>query len=369
MPLLDDAKDALRLDARRQREQERLKKLGPGRLRSIGADIVGVANQLEEKQREQQLQEAAQQRADEEDAAIRRYLLQVESEDATARRQELLTLRNDWQLQALERERREQQAAAARAAPIVVDACAPGAAQSFAGEDPLRLERVRLQAQQLKQWTQQQMEEQRQRDAQDAAAEAQYAATQRELLATLDALHEADERERTRLAVELERVNAQLLETQRRRAQAQAAAEQLANAAEIEATLRSNLVSENPQQAQRADAPMHQRVRVDHWKGLSAEQRRQVVKHNDELQRERQQQREQQRDQERADAAEHRALLRQQTMDEHATQLARAQQQRELRQTLERQAQEARDRERRLAEQSKGAIDGAFFQAFGRSYR
>lgn len=29
-------KDALRIDARRQREAERLKKLGPGRLRSIG---------------------------------------------------------------------------------------------------------------------------------------------------------------------------------------------------------------------------------------------------------------------------------------------------------------------------------------------
>ncbi|RLN87419.1 hypothetical protein BBJ28_00023910, partial [Nothophytophthora sp. Chile5] len=95
-PTAPEDKDELRIEARRQRELARTKKLGPGRLRNIGADIAGVKNQVEERQRQDAANREAQRASDEEDAAIRRYLLQVESEDALAKRRELLTLRNDW---------------------------------------------------------------------------------------------------------------------------------------------------------------------------------------------------------------------------------------------------------------------------------
>ncbi|TYZ67936.1 hypothetical protein PybrP1_012476 [[Pythium] brassicae (nom. inval.)] len=362
-------KEALRLEARRQREAERLKKLGPGRLRNIGADIAGVKNQVEEKQRQEAAEREAQRQEDEEAEAIRRYLLQVESEDALAKRKELLTLRNDWRHQAAQREDARQQDAVVRARGIDPDACAPGAAQKFDGEDVLRLERQRAQALQSKQWSQQLADERRQRDADEQRELAAYMAHVFEIERLQQALHSANERERAHVAAEIQRCNQRMLAAKRELEQRRAQREQEQNAREIAHALESHLVSENPLQAARPDVPMDQRVRVDHWKGFSSAETKRFLAQNEQLLADKAQRAEQQRAQLDDERRRHAELQRTLAREEHDCQQMRAQTEVELRRDRERQARDAAEREKRNADAARGKFEPGFFQAFGRSYR
>ncbi|POM60845.1 RIB43a flagellar protofilament ribbon protein, partial [Phytophthora palmivora] len=209
-PAAPEDKEELRIEARRQREIERTKKLGPGRLRSIGADIAGVKNQIEERQRQDAVDLEAKRVSEEEDAVIRRYLLQVESEDALAKRRELLTLRNDWDLQIAELRQARARDAANRTLGIDPDTCAQGAAQKFDGEDAARLERIRLQAMQMKQWSIQKMAEEAQRKANENADMAAYMAQLFEVERLMEELHLGNERERAAATAEISRFNQRL---------------------------------------------------------------------------------------------------------------------------------------------------------------
>lgn len=342
------------------------------------ADIAGVRNQLEERQRDDAAAREAERRAFEEDEAIRRYLLQVESEDALAKRRELLTLRNDWALQAAIRDEAMAREAAERARGVDPEACAPGAAQKFAGEDVARLERTRLQALQRAQWACEQGTDREERERQEQQQRAQEAAYTREIARLQQELHEASESERARVAAELQRFNVLLLESQREARAREREREQQQNADELAYTLYSDLVSENPRQADRdreaavsaaATDPFTQRVRVDRWKGLSGAQTKQLLAENDALLADKARRAEQQRQQEEEDARRALELQRALTAQERDAQMRRAQVELELKQTRERQAAENAEREQRDAARARGAIDPGFFRNFGRSYR
>lgn len=337
-----------------------------------------MRNQLEERQRDDAAAREAERRAFDEDEAIRRYLLQVESEDALAKRREVLTLRNDWAVQAAVREEASARDAAERARGIDPDACAPGAAQKFAGEDVARLERARLQALQRAQWACEQGAEREQRERQEQQQRAQEDAYTLEIARLQKELHEASESERARVANELQRFNQLLLEAQRARAANERAREQQQNAAELAYTLYSDLVSENPRQADRdrdaavsaaATDPFAQRVRVDRWKGLSGVQTKQLLAENDLLLADKARRAEQQRQQQEEDARRAAELQRALMAQERDAQMRRAQVELELRQTRERQAAENAAREAQDAARARGAIDPGFFRNFGRSYR
>lgn len=361
--------EARRHAARQQREIERHKKLGPGRLRSIGADIAGLRNQLEDKAREQAAGIEAQRREDDEDAAIRRYLLQVESEDALAKRREMLTLRNDWALQMATTATQREIDAQERMLGVEPDLCAPGAAQKFAGEDPDRLERERLQKLQRQQWSREQHAERVARDADEAQHTREYMMYLFEVERLQQLLHEASERDRAAIAAELQRFNLLLREAKTAGDARWSMSEQEKNAAEIAYTLSSNLVSENPRQAALPGVPLGQRVRVDHWKGLNREETRCVLAENDAINADRAARLAQER-QEAADDAQRAADLHRTLLAQDAeSQSRRAQQELEVRQTRERQAAENAARERANAVQARGQIETGFFKRFGQSYR
>jgi hypothetical protein len=333
------------------------------------ADIAGVKNQVEERKRQEEAERDAQRRADDEDEAIRRYLIHVESEDALAKRKEMLTLRNDWHLQAAERDQARDRDARERAIPIEPETCAPGAAQKFSGEDPQRLERTRLQALQLKEWTLAQMEERRQRKAMDADEENKFAAYVAEIERFQQSLHTATERERAQIALDLQRFNQFLLDEKRDRERRRHVLEQAMNADEIQKTLQSNLISENPLQAQLPGVAFDQRVRVDHWKGFSHDQTRRYLAQNDHLLAEKARLQDQARSDEAADARRQTELHRILVEDDHNVQRKKAMEQLAIKEALERQAREAAERELKNAQQARGKIEPTFFQSFGRSYR
>ncbi|KAI9997888.1 hypothetical protein PInf_002145 [Phytophthora infestans] len=296
-PSAPEDKEELRVEARRQREIERYKKLGPGRLRSIGANIVGVKNQIEERERQNEADRDAKRVSEEEDAAIRRYLLQVESEDALSKRREVLTLRNDWDLQTAKIQQARAEFAATRAVSIDPDTCAQGAAQKFDGEDLARLERIRLQAMQMKQWSIQKMAEDAQRNAHENADMAAYMAQLFEIERLMEELHRGNERDRAAAAAEISRFNQRLLALQRQDESDRRRLEQEENAREIQLTLESHLVSENPLQATLPGVSLDHRVRVDHWKGFSGEQTKYFLRQNDDIMAENARRRQQEREQ------------------------------------------------------------------------
>ncbi|KAG7390122.1 Protein Tax-1 [Phytophthora pseudosyringae] len=368
-PTAPEDKEELRVEARRQREIERTKKLGPGRLRNIGADIAGVKNQVEERQRQDATDREAKRASEEEDAAIRRYLLQVESEDALAKRREMLTLRNDWDLQTAEIRQARERAAGIRSTSIDPDSCAPGAAQKFDGEDVARLERIRLQAMQMKQWSIQQMAEEAQRNANENTAQAAYMAQLFEIERLMEELHRGNDRERAAASAEISRFNQSLLAQQRQGESDRRRLEQEENAREIQLTLESNFVSENPLQAALPGRSFDHRVRVDHWKGFSGEQTKCYLRQNDELLDEKARRRQHERDQAEEDARNQREIQRTLAQEEYLAQQRRAQMEMEVRTTRAQQAQQAAEREKASADRARGKIEPSFFQRFGRSYR
>jgi hypothetical protein len=328
-----------------------------------------VKNQVEERQRQDEADHEAKRASEEEDAAIRRYLLQVESEDAFAKRRELLTLRNDWDQQTGEARQARARHAAIRALGIDPDSCAPGAAQKFEGEDAARLERVRLQAMQMKQWSIQKMAEEAQRNANENAAQAAYMAQLFEIERLMEELHQGNERERAAAAAEISRFNQRLLAQQRQEESDRRRREQEANTREIQLTLDSNLVSENPLQAALPGMPFDHRVRVDHWKGFSGEQTKYYLRRNDEILDDKANRRQQEREQAEADARAQRELQRTLAQEEYSAQQRRALMVRDVLATRAEQAQQAADREKANAERARGKIEPGFFQNFGRSYR
>ncbi|KAG3202874.1 hypothetical protein PC128_g2914 [Phytophthora cactorum] len=368
-PSAPEDKEELRNEARRQREIERYKKLGPGRLRSIGADIVGVKNQIEERQRQDEADRDAKRVCEEEDAAIRRYLLQVESEDALAKRRELLTLRNDWDLQTAKIHEARAQYAAIRAFSIDPDTCAQGAAQKFDGEDLARLERIRLQAMQMKQWSIQKMAEEAQRNAKENADQAAYMAQLFEIERLMEELHRGNERERAAASAEISRFNQRLLAQQRQGESDRRRQEHEENAREIQLTLESNLVSENPLQATLPGVSYDRRVRVDHWKGFSGEQTKCYLRQNDDIMAENARRRQQEREQAEEDSRNQRELQRTLAHEEYLAQQRRAQMEMDVRAAQAQQAKQAAEREKSNDERARGKIEPSFFQRFGRTYR
>ncbi|KAI9979947.1 hypothetical protein PInf_027086 [Phytophthora infestans] len=353
-PSAPEDKEELRVEARRQREIERYKKLGPGRLRSIGANIVGVKNQIEERERQNEADRDAKRVSEEEDAAIRRYLLQVESEDAL-----VLTLRNDWDLQTAKIQQARAEFAATRAVSIDPDTCAQGAAQKFDGEDLARLERIRLQAMQMKQWSIQKMAEDAQRNAHENADMAAYMAQLFEIERLMEELHRGNGA----------RFNQRLLALQRQDESDRRRLEQEENAREIQLTLESHLVSENPLQATLPGVSLDHRVRVDHWKGFSGEQTKYFLRQNDDIMAENARRRQQEREQAEGESRAQREIQRTLAHEEFLTQQRRAQMEMDVRATQQRQAKLATEREKSNDDRARGKIDPSFFQRFGRTYR
>lgn len=333
------------------------------------ADIAGVKNQIEEKKRQEEAEKDAQRQEDEENESIRRYLLQVESEDAHAKRKELLTLRNDWRYQVAQREEAKQQEAYIRSIGIDPDSCAQGAAQKFGGEDMLRQERLRMQALQSKQWSQQLMDERKQREDKEQQEQAAYMSYLFEIERLQQSLHQANERERAQIASEIQRYNQMILDEKREQEQRRQQMEQQQNAQEIQYVLQSHLVSENPHQAALPGVPIDQRVRVDHWKGFSSDQTKQLLSQNDHLLAEKARHMEQMRQQQQDEARRQAELQRILAEEEYHSQKKRAQIELEIKQDRERQIREAAEREKRNTEQAHGKFEPGFFQAFGRSYR
>ncbi|CCI41849.1 unnamed protein product [Albugo candida] len=351
--------DELRIAARRAREQERLKKLGPGRLRSIGADIAGLKLQVDEKKSQEDSDRERQKRSDEEEESIRKYLIQIESEDAHIKRKEILTLENDWKLQCAQRQRVREEENKERTVAIQPESCSLGAAQQFDGEDTMKAERLRLQALQSQNWISEQLRDKQAQQDEVWRQNCEYANYIVEIERLQSEMQQADDKERARIALEIQRYNNLMVEKRKH----------LENQSlELEKTLEAHEIK--MQMDRREEYGLSSLGnRLDHWKGFSVADTRAFLAQNQallEYKAKEQANGLQKRQQERQQQEEwHRELISR----EYEMQLKKAHIESDIQQTLGKQARDALEREKRQADRSKGAFEPSFFQAFGRSYR
>lgn len=355
--------------ARRSRDEARLTKLHSARLRNVGADIMGIQNQISDKRASalaEKVEAQAQARVQED---IRRTVAQIEQDERVQRQAQACALRRDWQLQQAQKQTRELVDTQKASQDVIKpEACGVGAAQKFDGEDEAKEDRERLQALQIRDWNAALVRE-KQRQLSAAAAEAVEEAKQVELLVRVqedqeDRVH----RRATCASVEMLHTNERLAKAKcERLAQAQSLneAEKLS---EVALANTSALLTEDLGQGRSALYP-NTRVRPDHWKGMTQDQVREILASNAELSQDkvRELERESQ-----ARVSELRAQEQlKQELERQEWQALRERQRVEaqVRQTLAQQQVQAREREARQAQMSKGKIESGFFDSFGKSYR
>lgn len=176
----DDDPATKRILARRARDAERTKKLHNSRLRNVGADIAGIKAQIQAKQEVKRAQQEDDRSYMNNQEAVRRYLTSVEQEAWQLQHTEAIALRADWSTQSSTRGDRIE---ADLAIPVTqipathAETCSLGAAQLFDGEDTMKKERLRLQALQLRKWTEAQKMEKSAKSAQAKQEDMAFAAT------------------------------------------------------------------------------------------------------------------------------------------------------------------------------------------------
>ncbi|XP_030403080.1 RIB43A-like with coiled-coils protein 1 [Gopherus evgoodei] len=291
-------KEAAALEARREREKQRLSRIFNARHRTMGVDVEALRNQVEE----QKLREETEKRRDGTYDAERVLCDQVaqmleEEERQRVRRlhqavqefreqQQPPSTRREWDLYNPEGLRQDQPARVSDYDPR----CGPASLQRFAGEDLALPTRRQLQQQQQCR----SLEEQR-AERQRAMADTKYADTLEDKKRV-----ELDLRAQQLAQLEEECRHAKDLATaDYNRAQAAEAAEQhrLArqreqddNQAEIHNHLTGQLLTEDPAVAESPLGP--HRILTDRWKGMSPKQVEAVWKAQEEQRQENQRLRE-----------------------------------------------------------------------------
>ncbi|KAG2499975.1 hypothetical protein HYH03_002260 [Edaphochlamys debaryana] len=239
--------------------------------------------------------------------------------------------------------------------------------QKFDGEDLSAGDRKKAQIEQNVDWWAEQTAIKEALNAAEKEAENAHA----ELIKYQDMLQQAAKAEedavRRQLAMATADYNKRLAEEKRLRAIAAKQAELAANMAEMEATITSSLMTEDPNMAASAMSPF--RVRKDHYKGMTEAEKRAIL----DAQLAQMEEKKARRAQEQLENMMYarnqhdiqRALQEQaQRVDEFKkTQMARAQD------ILKKQQQEKAERDKHLSTLYRNAIAPEFFGQFGTSHR
>ncbi|KAM7134467.1 RIB43A-like with coiled-coils protein 1 [Macrochelys suwanniensis] len=299
-----ESKEAAALEARREREKQRLSRIFNARHRTMGVDVEALRSQVEERKLREETEKRRDETYDAERVLCDRVAQMLEEEERQRVRrlhqavqefreqEQPPATRREWDLYNPEGLRRDQPARVSDYDPR----CGPASLQRFAGEDLALPTRRRLQ------------QEQQCRSLEEQRAERQRALADTKYADTLE--------DKKRVELDLRAQQLALLEEECRRAkdlatadynraQAAEAAEQhrLAcqreqddNQAEIHNHLTGQLLTEDPAVAQSPLGP--HRILTDRWKGMSPEQVEAVWKAQEEQRQENQRLREAERQRE-----------------------------------------------------------------------
>mmetsp|Transcript_29710 Transcript_29710/g.51271 ORF Transcript_29710/g.51271 Transcript_29710/m.51271 type:complete len:373 (-) Transcript_29710:1610-2728(-) len=362
-------KEQAKIMAMRARADERSQQFLDARSRAIGVDVDSLKQQHEEKL----LKKAAEVDEEYQRVAQEREILKLlelrEQEENAIRKGDMDGLKQEWAAQRREIGARRGQEKELRALGVEPEATGVGALQRFAGEDPERAARRRLQVQQMRQWVGEQQSEaahRQQMEREEDRRHADYTRMVNNARALLDA-EDAAVRKNVLLAVQEEN-RQQMRENAAKRA-AQRDAEDQASTSEISENMQNPMLTED-QSVGRSMLGEH-RVRPDAFKGFTHAERLRFYQENEELVREKQRAKAQQAALDRAWDAEQervRCLVEGAEAGERAA--ARALRAQGLEELAE-QRREAARRKELEKQQRYGDIDHSqgIYSGFGRSAR
>ncbi|XP_021009237.1 RIB43A-like with coiled-coils protein 1 [Mus caroli] len=297
LDLVSDPKELAAIEARRNREKERQSRFFNVRNRVMGVDVEALNYQVEERK----FREAIERNKDiaygtkhahydlvaqmlEKEEAERAYRLSKRVQDFREQRQQ--QYKNGHEFDFWDPDQFQE----FRVPYYENDAyLGPASMQYFLGEDPERASRMRMQQEQMRYNLEKQLQEQQ--AAREEEARAALLSDQLRLAADTRAAELARLEESCRAAMRTAMANANKAQAakqalQQRREQQQ---QQEANLTDIKKQVTSDLLTENPQVAQRANAP--HRVLPYCWKGMTAEQRAAIRKTQETQRQEKKEQR------------------------------------------------------------------------------
>ncbi|XP_061407893.1 RIB43A-like with coiled-coils protein 2 [Lethenteron reissneri] len=259
-----EQREAAAIARRRQLELERRSRIFNPKVRTIGVDLDGLNEQVEQRRfREQQEKTREEAFAD---AAIRHDRIAI-----------LLDERQREESRALDRSLAQYwarcQSASDRSQPpadVVADEGAVSGLRSFAGEDLEGGERRGLQKEQQRRWLLEQQEEKRRAQDERRNRDELYDAMRLEMDRRAMQLSLAEESCRRVILTATKDFNRAQAEEQEAKRRQEHEREEAASQAEIAALLEGGLLTEDPSQASSALSPL--RVVPDRWKGMSGEQ-------------------------------------------------------------------------------------------------
>jgi len=356
-------------------DQNRLARTLDAKKRMIGIDAEALSQQVAERKE----REAAEKERDAAYDQLSNYhadqvtLKQQEAEKARkAYNEQVHTYRMENQLMSTRKEwdlNRPDAKLIDRPARVGDDDARIGTAsmQKFDGEDLTAGDRKAAQIEQAKGWWETQAAERAAQKAAEAEAELAHSelvryqdAVQRDMMAQEIAIKQSIKSDQAS-------ANQQLAEEKKRREKEAKEAELAASMAEMEATLTSSWMTEDPNQA--ASALSAYRVRKDHFKGMSETEKKAI-------QATQLAQMEEGRAKRAAQAAEEARDARTQSEIQRAlaAQVARVedfkkQQAAKAAEVLKKQAEEKAQRDKDLAGLYKNQISATFFEQFGTSHR
>lgn len=265
--------DEARIQAKRERQQALKDRMLNARQRTIGIDREALDQQVQERQRQKHLEKQADRMEVMRNSEISRILEDREAEERDMRRQFNVEVKQTWQTQTMSKRQELEEERAFRSAPAL-------AGPQFAAMDDPVEERKRLQAEQMKRWTDQQIalkQDMREREVEESRRFFLY---QRHLDSIREDMEREEEAFRRSLRHDVRQANFELAKMKDGRQRAEKEYQDALDRMEQEYLLSGGTLVEHARDAMDDDGRI---TRIDHFKGFTEEQRRAILHENERL--------------------------------------------------------------------------------------
>ena len=352
-------KEEQRIAAFRVRSEARRDRFLNSRVRSIGVDLPALEKQVAEKQAAAEADRNADAGQVEREQYINMLIERREMEEKELKKAEIDKLKGAWS----EHKLLPKNEAPKRSDPVVLEECGISSIQRFNGEDMSVYDRSRLQQNQMKAWSAQQIAE-RQAAAEEEVKEGRRYAAYLKMVADRREELEGDEDSQARILKLANRNENQVLIAQKKIQMEEVAKEEAeSKLADIQAHMNSPFLCEDTTQSYNVEG----RIRRDMFKGLSRDQILQFYVENEAMVDAKIKASQEDKD---ADWKAHISSINK--IIDHADSEAKAgikEVTAEHRRQLKQQAIEAQERKAASKNDRFGSIDNGFFDGFGCSVR
>mmetsp|Transcript_64830 Transcript_64830/g.115339 ORF Transcript_64830/g.115339 Transcript_64830/m.115339 type:complete len:375 (-) Transcript_64830:715-1839(-) len=363
------------LAKRRTIEQARTAKILDDKTRMMGINTRDLDTQVAEKARIRQWQKDEQDLHANQLIQLDKHCCLIDAELQSLRRQKAKEI-NEYRKGYQRREQRREwdlndPRSLGRDAPTRIGDCdirlGPSSIQMFEGEDVTKPERKKIMAQQVRVWTQQQVDEKDVRKWAEYEDRKEWEDAEEDMNQKAHEMAKALATERRRIAEETALYNKSLSEQQKMQMHRDKFREQQANMAEIQQALDSDLLTESLAPTVNSNNP--HRYKPDHMKGL-------LPSHRQQIQDEQEQQRQNNAERRRLEGKQDRTLDIQMAQQRRMAQILDRQQMRErrseskkLQEDRRQQAYEAAERKNTLNKLYSNDVGEEFHARFGSSIR